>query len=130
MKRITLITLVVAAAVMPTFAQARPMESASNDRAHHADVQTYYADPQYWVGPGEIPYLTQDVGSGVSPDDRPFSRATPIGEPATVVVTKDSGWSIDLGNPAFAGLALMLGLLAGGMGVALYNHRRTKLSPA
>jgi hypothetical protein len=135
MKRITLITLVVAAAVMPTFAQAKPVES------------------EYRLGPGEIPYRIQDtvhnqvMGLGVSegqykalglsddgvagksPDDRPFARSTSV-EPAPVVITKDAGWSIDLGNPAFAGIALLLGLLAGGMGVAFYNHRRTKLSPA
>jgi hypothetical protein len=84
----------------------------------------------------EIPYLSQGVGvtsaelfGGVAADDRAHSRATTV-EPAPVVVTEDTGWSIDLGNSAFAGLALMLGLLAGGMGVAIWQSRKTKLSPA
>jgi hypothetical protein len=127
MKRNMFIALVVAAAVMPTFAQARPMELAANDRAHYGAPQDYTVHDQVMgVGVSEGQYRAV---VGKSPDDRPFARSTAL-EQAPVVVTKETGWSIDVGNPAFAGLALLLGLLAGGMGVTFYNHRRSKLSPA
>jgi hypothetical protein len=134
MRRSMFIALVVAAAVMPTFAQARPMELAANDRAHYAAPQDYTVHDQVMgLGVSEGQYtalgLSDDGVVGKSPDDRPFSRSTSL-EQAPVVVTKDTGWSIDVGNPAFAGLALLLGLLAGGMGVTFYNHRRSRLSPA
>jgi hypothetical protein len=161
MKRITLFALTaVLAAMVPTFALAKPMPSAANDRAHYGNAQAN--DPEYQLGPGEIPYLSQGIavneenfrGSasttqkrveipylsqgvgvtssdlfGVSPDDRTFSRATTV-EPAPIVVTTEDGWSVDLGNSAFAAVALMLGLLAGGTGVAIWQSRRTRLSPA
>jgi hypothetical protein len=160
MKRITLFALTVAvAAMVPTFALAKPMPSAANDRAHYGNPQA--VDPEYQLGPGEIPYLSQGIGVneenfrgsasttqkrveipyvsqgvgvtsadlfGVGADDRNFSRTT-TAEPAPIVV-KEDGWSVDLGNPAFAAVALMLGLLAGGTGVAIWQSRRTRLSPA
>jgi hypothetical protein len=164
MKRRQLISLfaltIAVAAILPTFAQAKPSPSAGNDRAHYGNPQA--DDPQYLLGPGEIPYLSQGIGVneenfrgsaattqkrveipylsqgvgvtsselfGVGADDRAHSRATSV-EPAPVVVTEDSGWSVDPGNSAVAGLALMLGLLAGGAGVAIWQSRKTKLSPA
>jgi hypothetical protein len=133
MRRSMFIALVVAAAVMPTFAQARPMELAANDRAHYGATQDYTVHDQVMgLGVSEGQYRALGLADGVvgkSPDDRPFARSTAL-EQAPVVVTKDTGWSIDVGNPAFAGLALLLGLLAGGMAVTFYNHRRSKLSPA
>jgi hypothetical protein len=160
MKRMTLFALTAAlAALVPTFALAKPMPSAANDRAHYGNPQA--TEPEYRLGPGEIPYLSQGIGVneenfqgsasttqkrvaipylsqgvgvtsadlfGVGADDRTFSRATTV-EPA-IVVTKSEGWSVDLGNPAFAAVALMLGLLAGGTGVAIWQSRRTRLSPA
>jgi hypothetical protein len=191
MKRRQLISLlaltVAVAAIVPTFAQAKPSPSMANDRAHYGNPQA--DDPQYLLGPGEIPYLSQGVGVneenfrgsasttqkrveipylsqgigvneenfggsvsttqkrveipylsqgvgvtsselfGVAADDRAHSRATSV-ETAPIVVTEDSGWSVDFGNSAVAGLALMLGLLAGGAGVAIWQSRKTKLSPA
>jgi hypothetical protein len=133
MKRVTLITLVVVAAVMPTFAQASPLDSAANDRAHYAAPQDTIRNQVMGLGVSEGQYkalgLSDDGVVGQSPDDRAFPRSTPV-EPAPVVATKDTGWSIDLGNTAFAGFALVLGLLVGGIGVTFYRHRRTKLSPA
>jgi hypothetical protein len=164
MKRRQLITLlaltVAVATIVPTFALAKPTPVA-NDRAHFGNTQA--DDPQYRLGPGEIPYLSQGIGvneenfrasapvtqkrveipylsqgvgvssaelfGGVAADDRAHSRATTV-EPAPIVVTEDTGWSVDLGNSAFAGLALMLGLLAGGTSVAMWRSRKTKLSPA
>jgi hypothetical protein len=161
MRRITLFALTAAvAAMVPTFALAKPMPLAANDRAHYGNPQA--VDPQYQLGPGEIPYLSQGIGVneenfrgssattqkrvaipylsqgvgvtsadlfGVGPDDRTFTRSASI-HPAPVVVTKEDGYSVDLGNPAFAAVALMLGLLAGGTGVAIWQSRRTRLSPA
>lgn len=161
MKRITLFALAVVVAVMvPTLALAKPMPTAANDRAHYGNPQA--TEPEYRLGPGEIPYLSQGIGVneenfrgsaqptqqrveipylsqgvgvssadlfGVGADDRTFSRATTL-EPAPIVVTKDDRWSVDLGNSAFAAVALMLGLLAGGTGVAIWQSRKTRLSPA
>lgn len=160
MKRITVLTLAFAvAAIVPTFASARSMTSAGNDRAHYGNAQT--TEPRYNLGPGEIPYLSQGIGVneedfrgsvsatptqrieipylsqgvgvtsaelyGVGADDRSFSRVTT--EPSPIVVTKDDGWTVDFGNPALAGAALVLGLLAGGMVVGIWS-RRERLSPA
>jgi hypothetical protein len=160
MKRVILFALTAAlAAMVPTFALAKPVPLAANDRAHYGNPQA--VDPEYQLGPGEIPYLSQGIGvneenfrgsasttqkrveipylsqgvgvtsaeiSGVGADDRTFSRGTV--EPTPIVVTKESGSSVDLGNPGFAAVALMLGLLAGGTGVAIWQSRRTRLSPA
>ncbi len=81
----------------------------------------------------EIPYLSHGVLSptaepnGIYVDDRVLPRSTP--EPTPIVV-RDSGTSVDFGSPTFYGLALLLGLLAGGMAAAIWSNRRTKLSPA
>jgi hypothetical protein len=161
MRRVTLFVLTAAlAAMVPTFALAKPMPSSANDRAHYGNPQAN--NPDYGLGAGEIPYLSQGIGVneenfrgststtqkrveipylsqgvgvtsaelfGVAADDRAFSRATTV-EPAPIVVSKESGWSVDLGNSAFAAVALMLGLLAGGTGVAIWQSKRTRLSPA
>jgi hypothetical protein len=161
MKRMSLLALAVAvAAVVPTFAFGKPLPTAGNDRAHYGNQQA--DDPQYTLGPGEIPYLSQGVGvnkenfrgsvstaqqrdivpylsqgvgvtsaelHGTAADDRSFSRAETI-HPAPVVVSKDDGLSIDPGTSAISAFALVLGLLAGGMGVAMWRSRKTKLSPA
>ena len=153
---VTLLAVVAVAAIVPTVAQAKPPESVTNDH-------TYYAQPRYDLGAGEIPYLSQGIGVneenfrgsastttqkqvqipylsqgvgvtsaelfGGGADDRSFSRATPV-EPTPVVVTKSDGWSVDVGNSAFAAIALMLGLLAGGASVAIWQSKRTNLSPA
>jgi hypothetical protein len=157
---ISLLAVTVAVAIVPTFAQAKPPTSVANDRAHfgsrQADDPQYRLAPGEipYLSQGigvdeesfrggaattqkrvEIPYLSQGVGVtsaelfGTAVDDRAHSRATTV-EPAPIVLTHDTGWSVDLGNSAFAGLALMLGLLAGGMGVAIWQSRKTKLSPA
>ena len=162
MKRVMFLAAVAAAAaIVPTFAQAKPMSSAANDRAHYGNQEA--TAPNYQLGPGEIPYLSHGIGVnkenfrgsaattpqkrvvvpylsqgvgvtsaelfGTAADDRSFSRAETI-QPAPVVVSKDEGWSIDLGNSAISAFALMLGLLAGGTGVAIWRSRRTRLSPA
>ena len=82
----------------------------------------------------EIPYLSHGVLSptaepnGIYVDDRALPRSTP--EPTPIVVRTDDGTSVDFGNPAVYGLALMLGLLTGGLVAAIWSNRRTKLSPA
>lgn len=161
MKRITLLALIVAAAaIVPTFAQAKPSPLAGNDRVHHGNPQA--DDPQYQLGPGEIPYLSQGIGVneanfrgsvstepsrveipylsqgvgvtsaelfGVGSDDRSFNRAT-TADTTPIVVTRDDGWSVDLGNPGISAFVLLLGLLAGGASVAIWQSRRSRLSPA
>jgi hypothetical protein len=119
------------AAIVPTLAQGRPMPSVSgNDEAHYSvvsgggavdDRNVLRATP-FDPGPAQV------SGSGTV-DDRNVSRATPV-EPTPVLVANDGGTSIDFGNPGYAALALMLGLLLGGTGVAFWHSRKTKLSPA
>jgi hypothetical protein len=121
------------AAIVPTLAQGRPMPSVSgNDQVHYSvvsgaggavdDRNLSRATPPLDPGPAQV------SGSGTV-DDRNLSRATPV-DPRPILVSTDSGTSIDFGNPGYAALALMLGLLAGGTGVAVWNSRRSKLSPA
>jgi hypothetical protein len=118
------------AAIVPTLAQGRPMPSVSgNDETHYSVVSGGGVDDRNVsratpVDPG--PY---QVSAGGTVDDRNLSRATPV-EPTPILVTTDGGTSIDFGNPGYAALALMLGLLLGGTGVAIWHSRRTKLSPA
>lgn len=147
MKRLTLFAAILAAAaIVPTFAQAKPPAVVLNDEAHYGNVD-------YRLGPGEIPYITEEGGSaataqsrveipylshgvgvssaelfGVSADDRSFTREAPA-QATPPVVRADDGWSID-GNPTIAAFALMLGLLAGGAGVAIWYSRKTRLTPA
>jgi hypothetical protein len=111
MKRVTVLTLILAlAAVVPTFAQAKPLPSAGNDRAHYGSQQaTDVAAP-----------------TSVTPDDRPYSRV-PI-ESSPTVVKADDGWSVDSGNAAILTFAIVLGVLAGAAGMAVWRSRR--LSPA
>lgn len=114
---VSVLALAVAlAAIVPTLAQARPNESVANDRAHY---------PAYYEDPGSAPAAK----SGMGVDDRALPRGTSF-EPASIVVTKDGGTSVDFGNSYVAGLALMLGFLAGATLVAIRNSRKQKLSPA
>ena len=73
----------------------------------------------------ETPYLSRGVG--VTPDDRGFSRAGP--ETTTIVAT-DDGSRFDVNPYVVSGFGLALLLLAGGMGIAIRQSRKTTLSPA
>ena len=73
----------------------------------------------------ETPYLSRGVG--VTPDDRGFSRGGP--ETATIVAT-DDGSRFDVNPYVATGFGLALLLLAGGMGIAIRQSRKTTLSPA
>jgi hypothetical protein len=83
----------------------------------------------------EIPYLSHGQGvtpaelgiaTSNSPDDRTFVRPTVEATP----VTTDGGWSIDVNPYAVSGFGLALLLVAGGMGLAIRQSRRGRLSPA
>jgi hypothetical protein len=116
------------AAMVPVAAQAAPTPYYEHDVRSHG---------QYELGPGEIPYLSQSVGVpsakrgfGVvkSPDDRAFSRMT-SGDTKTVV--SGDGRSIELNAYTVTGFALVLLLaIAGGMGIAVWHSRTTRLAPA
>jgi hypothetical protein len=118
------------AAIVPTLAQGRPASVSGNDQAHYFvvsgggtvdDRNVSRATP---TDPGPA-----QVSGGGTVDDRNLSRATPV-DPTPILVATDGGTSIDFGNPAYAALALLLGLLAGGTAVAVWHSRRSKLSPA
>ena len=63
----------------------------------------------------------------MSPDDRGYPRAYP--ETTTLVAT-DDGSRFDVNPYVVTGFGLALLLLAGGMGIAIRQSRKTTLSPA
>jgi hypothetical protein len=153
---VTVLALTAAlAAIVPT-AQAIPNELAGNDRAHYSQsndstgpAEIPYLSHGVGVNKEDFRVGAAATTSGIGVDDRALPRGpavepTPSGigvddralprgpsvEPTPIVVTKDDGWSVDFGSSYIAALALMLGLLAGGTLVAVWNNRRTKLSPA
>jgi hypothetical protein len=110
--------------------QANPQAKATS---HKHDLQ---AHGQYQLGPGEIPYLSQvgvpsaKRGFAVvkSPDDRSFSRVTTVD---TEAVVSDDGRSIEINAYTVTGFALALLLaIGGGMGIAVWHSRTTRLAPA
>jgi hypothetical protein len=72
---------------------------------------------------------TQQVshGVGVTPDDRGFAR---VGPETTTIVATDDGSRFDVNPYVVSGFGLALLLLAGGMGIAIRQSRKTTLSPA
>lgn len=86
--------------------------------------------------PMVVPYLSQGHGvtsaelgfaASTSSDDRPYSRAPTL---ETAPMTSDDGISIDVNPYVVTGFGLALLLLAGGMGIAIRQSRKTRLSPA
>ena len=73
----------------------------------------------------ETPYLSRGVG--VTPDDRGFAR---VGPETTTIVATDDGSRFDVNPYVVSGFGLALLLLAGGMGIAIRQSRKTTLSPA
>jgi hypothetical protein len=132
-------------AMAPVTAEAKPL-STDQSRA------------QYVLGPAEIPYRIHEQGMPVyetgtlSPDDRAFSRidsavetqnashgvgVTPddrgfarTGPETTAIVVTDDGSRFDVNPYLVSGFGLALLLLAGGMGIAIRQSRKTTLSPA
>ena len=73
----------------------------------------------------ETPSLSRGVG--VTPDDRGFAR---VGPETTTIVATDEGSRFDVNPYLVSGFGLALLLLAGGMGIAIRQSRKTTLSPA
>jgi hypothetical protein len=73
----------------------------------------------------ETPYVSHGVG--VTPDDRGFAR---VGPETTTIVATDDGSRFDVNPYVVSGFGLALLLLAGGMGIAIRQSRKTTLSPA
>jgi hypothetical protein len=73
----------------------------------------------------ETPYVSHGVG--VTPDDRGFAR---VGPETTTIVATDDGSRFDVNPYLVSGFGLALLLLAGGMGIAIRQSRKTTLSPA
>jgi hypothetical protein len=145
--RITLALAVVA--IVPVTAEAKPMPTELTQEQYQYQAGAAPVTTQASVSPDdrafsrmsasgsqvEIPYLSHGVGvtptelglaTSVSPDDRGHAR--PESQGTTVVVT-DDGSRIDV-NPYWAtGFGLALVLLAG-MGIAIRQSRKTRLSPA
>jgi hypothetical protein len=130
-KRNTILRIAVGlaiAAMVPVAAQAAPTPYYEHEVRSHG---------QYDLGPGEIPYLSKSVGVPSakrgfavvkSPDDRSFSRMTSV-DAKTVV--SDDGRSIEVNAYTVTGFALALLLaITGGMGIAAWHRRTTRLAPA
>ena len=66
-------------------------------------------------------------GVGVTPDDRGFAR---VGPETTTIVATDDGSRFDVNPYVVSGFGLTLLLLAGGMGIAIRQSRKTTLSTA
>ena len=73
----------------------------------------------------ETPSLSRGVG--VTPDDRGFAR---VGPETTTIVATDEGSRFDVNPYLVSGFGLAHLLLAGGMGIAIRQSRKTTLSPA
>jgi hypothetical protein len=73
----------------------------------------------------ETPYVSRSVG--VTPDDRGFARVAPE---TTTIVVADDGSRFDIDPYVVSGFGLALLLLAGGLGIAIRQSRKTTLSPA
>ena len=73
----------------------------------------------------ETPYVSHGVG--VTPDDRGFAR---VGPETTTIVATDDGSRFDVNPYLVSGFGLTLLLLAGGMGIAIRQSRKTTLSTA
>ena len=96
---------------------------------------TVHAQPmELGLSQGKILALgLAESGSAVakSPDDRAVSRATTLDTSPSPVVISDSGRSVDINAYTVSGFGFALLLAIGfGMGVAVWQTRRTKLSPA
>jgi hypothetical protein len=83
-----------------------------------------------------VPYLSQghgvtsaELGFAVSksPDDRTYARGPMVETP---LATNSDGISVDMNPYVVTGFGLALLLLAGGMGIAIRQSRKTRLSPA
>jgi hypothetical protein len=153
--------LATAALVVPAAAQARPLDVSGNDvrQIHSASIS------QSNSGAVEIPYLSHgvgfsaaDLGAGVSPDDRAFSRQTQtrveipylshgVGfsvedlglnvspddrafskQSSPTPVLVDDGNGFDVGTGTAGGLVLILA--AAGAALAIRHSKKAKLSPA
>lgn len=83
-----------------------------------------------------VPYVSQGHGvnsaelgfaASKSPDDRTYARAPTL---ETAPATSGDGISVDVNPYVVSGFGLALLLLAGGMGIAIRQSRKTRLSPA
>jgi hypothetical protein len=137
-------------AIVPVTAEAKPLPT-DQSRAQYelGNAEIPYLSHGVGVTPDdrafsridtarqvEIPYLSHGVGvtpaelgfaTSLSPDDRGHARTEPE---ATTVVTTDDGSRIDVNPYVVSGFGLGLMLLAGGMGIAIRQSRKTRLSPA
>ncbi|MGH3063574.1 MAG: hypothetical protein ACRDMK_04475 [Gaiellaceae bacterium] len=75
----------------------------------------------------QVETLSLSRGVGVTPDDRGFAR---VGPETTTIVATDDGSRFDVNPYLVSGFGLALLLLAGGMGIAIRQSRKTTLSPA
>ncbi len=146
-------------AMVPVTAGAKPLPTDQSQTQYElgpAEIP-YRTQTQYELGPAEIPYRTHTQvmpvhvtgtlspddrafsrveqvetpslsrGVGVTPDDRGFSR---VGPETTTIVATDDGSRFDVNPYVVSGFGLALLLLAGGMGIAIRQSRKTTLSPA
>ena len=130
---------------IPVFSQnTQPMELGLSegkiralglgDNAVAKSSGTLYAPMELGLSQGKILALgLAESGSVVSnsPDDRAVSRATTLDTSPSPVVISDNGRSVDINAYTVTGFGIALLLAIGfGMGIAVWQNRRTTLSTA
>lgn len=106
-----------------------------SDQAVAKSRGTVHAPMELGLSQGKILALgLGSSGNGVvanSPDDRSFSRATTLDTSPSPVVSGGDGRSVDINAYTVTGFGLALLLAIGfGLGIAVWQSHRTKLSPA
>jgi hypothetical protein len=119
-------------AMAPVTADAKPLptdQSLAQYNLSHAQGTLSPDDRAFSRVDSARQFETQNVshGVGVTPDDRGFARTGPE---TTAIVVTDDGSRFDVNPYLVSGFGLALLLLAGGMGIAIRQSRKTTLSPA
>jgi hypothetical protein len=117
-------------AMAPVTADAKPLptdQSLAQYNLSHAQGTLSPDDRAFSRVDSAVETQQVSHGVGVTPDDRGFAR---VGPETTTIVATDDGSRFDVNPYVVSGFGLALLLLAGGMGIAIRQSRKTTLSPA
>ena len=117
-------------AMAPVTAEAKPLptdQSLAQYGLSQAQVTVSPDDRAFSRVDSAVETQQMSHGVGVTPDDRGFARVAPE---TTTIVVADDGSRFDIDPYVVSGFGLALLLLAGGLGIAIRQSRKTTLSPA
>jgi hypothetical protein len=117
-------------AMAPVTADAKPLptdQSLAQYNLSHAQGTASPDDRAFSRVDSAVETQQVSHGVGVTPDDRGFARVRPE---TTAIVVADEGSRFDIDPYVVSGFGLALLLLAGGLGIAIRQSRKTTLSPA